>query len=630
MRASTPSPPGEVAVPSASGPRLGTTPNSDASPVQGARQDRRPAAEPFRPIEPHPRLTPTNTAAAYGRKSRKDEDAVEAQLDQCARRAAEDGWILHNRPEFRYGDDAISGRVLKRPGIDALLAVVQSGRAPFRRLYIREIDRLARADDPRFASWFEYECKRHGVEVVYVKEHKHVDYADPAASHDVAASYITRAVTAVGARDELARITRRVREGTRRGILDGFPTGRYKPYATERWLVDRYTRAYVERYPDAGVIRRAGHRPQLQWVPALLPYVRFVFDALERGDSQAEVARALAAQGAPPPGVKGYWEAADVRRIARDPVYVGDYHYGFDTRPNDAPVEASRGQAAAQALVESTEPIYLRGFMADPPIRREQFAAVRRRLDDAKDVRRRRMASKPGYLLTGLLRCAACGRRLHGHTKPLSSGGARHYRHGPPQGAAQAACAHDNRYFPAAVLEAPVDALVGRLVQGDALQRAALAELARLLGAVVTTSHVEAIRAAEADLAKTQASAAQAADNAAAAPTEDARAILMQTVTRLAAQLSAGRERLVGLRAREAQLRGAEALLPEATRRARLLRQVLAGATPVDRRRVWEALVAGVVLDPATQALEVFVRVTPDPVGPVHAADPTPADAVAA
>ena len=546
-------------------------------------------------------------AAAYGRKSRKDESAVEAQLDQCARRAETDGWVIPDAPGFRFADDNVSGRKLDRPGINALLTVIQSGRAPFERLYIREVDRLARADDPRFTQWFEYECKRHGVEVCYVKDETHVDYEDESQATQATATFLTRTVKVLTAKQELQLIGRRIREGTRRTLINGFLPGSHRPYATERWLADKKTRAYMQPYPEQGILRLAGHAVRLKWVPALLPYVRFIFTAVERGDALQVVARELDRQGAPPPAGRDSWTARDVRRIASERLYIGDLHYGAVTR-RDEPA-----QEADPRLIETHDPILVRGFMPDPPILPAQFEAVQRRLAKNRDLHERQMASKPEYILSGILRCAACGTKLHGHTAPAGrrSEARRYYVHPRSRTAGQGDCVYAHRYLPAEPLETSADTVVRGLLRGDHLQRAAKRELTRLLGTVLTTSHTEEIATITKQITDAAAAAQQAAANAAAATSEEARDIHNGTVNTLANQLSDLRRRLASQQAREAQLRNAESVLPEAARRARVLRQVLDVASPEDRTRIWRAVIARVDVDHGSHHARVHVRVPP-------------------
>ena len=128
---------------------------------------------------------------------------------------------------------------------------------------------------------------------------------------------------------------------------------------------------------------------------------------------------------------------------------------------------------------------------------------------------------------------------------------------------------------------------------------------------MLTTSHAEEIATITRQIADAATSAQQAAANAAAATSEEAREIHNGTVNTLANQLSDLRRRLASQQAREAQLRTAESVLPEAARRARVLRQVLDVASPEDRTRIWRAVIARADVDYKSRRARLHVRVPP-------------------
>ena len=384
--------------------------------------DTSPAARPDDPLSATARLAdPRQNAAVYVRKSVATGQGVKDQIDTCVRYAVAVGHRVPEQGPFRFADDAVSGATTSRPGLNALLELARSGRAPFDRICIREVDRLTRADDARFVLWFEYELKRCGITVTYVKENlRPGDEDDPI-------TYLKRLMEAIGASSEKQKINRRTREGRRRRFAEGYFVGNVAPYGTERVLVPRGGDEVVQVLPRRWRFALPDHRIRLRWVPALLPTVRRILFCLERGDSARAVARMLAATGAPTPDEGQVWTERMVKYIARDPIYVGDYLFGRR--------RVLRGETArecAPSLIESNEPMLRRDFLSDPPISREQFTNVQRRLDDARDVHLRRMASRGDYPLTGLLACAECGARLHGHAAPATSGKGterRYYRH---------------------------------------------------------------------------------------------------------------------------------------------------------------------------------------------------------
>lgn len=560
---------------------------------------------------PRPQL-----AAAYGRKSNPSDEGVDSQLIRCVMRAEQDGWTIPDSPAFRYADDAVSGAKTKQPGSDALLAVVRSGRAPFTRLYIRELDRLTRAADPRHWAWFEYECARHGVMVVYAKDAEHVDVGTETDSGRVIVTQMTRTFDAMRARAEWAKIRERTREAIREMVIQGWVTGPYQPYATERVLVTREGRVPVQVLTRGLTVRAPGHRVLLRWDPALVPVVRTIFAALDRGESLGAVARDLEVRGVPRPGGARCWKVRSVRRIARDPIYTGDYVYG------GIKDEDRTRREADLRLVNTDHAIVVRDFMPDAPIPRDLIARIQARLRVNKDVRQRRMATKPLYPATGLLGCTACGARLHGHTAPARGDGAprRYYLHPGPRARGEARCRHAHRYVRAEPLDAALGSAVHDVLQDDVLVGAAEAHLDRLLGNLRTPDHTREIAAVEAELDRTAAAAAQAARNAALAPTKGAHALHMGTANALADEETRLRGRLGDIRAREAQLQAAADALPTTARGAAALRAALEQASTADRVRVWHAVIAGIEVDLDVGRATLHVRVPLKAPGPECAA----------
>lgn len=172
------------------------------------------------------------------------------------------------------------------------------------------------------------------------------------------------------ARQELERMRLRTRVGTRVRVIAGGFVGCAAPYATERALVDPVSREPLESAPlparppaHAGVVA-------LRWKDALLPAVTLVFDRLAQGGHAAAVALALTDAGFPPPDKAVRWNANSVLRIARNPIYMGEYVYGRTMTHGCAPV------AVESADLMDHTPIRVPGFMPRSPISPELFEQV--------------------------------------------------------------------------------------------------------------------------------------------------------------------------------------------------------------------------------------------------------------
>ncbi|HEY0779095.1 MAG TPA: recombinase family protein, partial [Gemmatirosa sp.] len=73
--------------------------------------------------------------ASYARKSDRDQEGLDSQHEGNASAAARDDYGVPS--EYQFGDDDTSGVTTTRGGLDRLMALVESGRAPFDRVYIK-------------------------------------------------------------------------------------------------------------------------------------------------------------------------------------------------------------------------------------------------------------------------------------------------------------------------------------------------------------------------------------------------------------------------------------------------------------------------------------------------------------
>lgn len=539
-------------------------------------------------------------AGSYGRRSNPNEEAVSNQHAANTERATADGWTLPDATGFRFGDDATSGETTSRDGFDALLALVTSGQAQFDRLYIRERGRLARASDPRFIFWVEYTMHQHGILVCYSQDKKHVDYGSELDRSEVVGSFVTSAVENVNTHSELRAILARTKLGTRTHVTKRYFVGARAPFATERWLMEKSSGIMLERVPENGTIRRSGCAYGLKWREEDLPAVRRIYGAIENGMSVRAVAEDLTARGMSPPTRTG-WSANAVWRIARNPLYKGDYYFGRSKHATP-PVDVE------DADLMGVGAIYVRGLMSDPPVSGTQWDIVQRLLDGQHEMEHKRRASRPEYLLPGILRCAACGGRLHGHTQPQSKGRVRMYRHDPPRGKNASPCEHANRYLRAQPLEDAALGVTQRCLDDDVLTRLARAEIERQEGELQSPSRAREITAERNKIAKLERTAATGARKELEAETEAEGAVYAATVREVSAELAAARTRLASLESAEAMLGAAAERLPRIADKVADLRAVLSGNTPQERKRVVAALIEAMLVDFSAERVEIRVR----------------------
>lgn len=322
-------------------------------------------------------------AASYGRKSTPDDTAVEDQHVTNAQRAKADGWEIPDRPGFRFGDDNTKGSLTSRQGLDALRELIESGEAPFTRLYVRDRDRLARATDPRYIFWFEYHCKTHGVQVCYSStKGEHVDYEHPDSGNAIR-TFVTNAVENVRTAEEVRVLGQRVKTGIRRKIKRGEWPGGWIPYATEGWLVSGEPVLFLQKLEPGVSLRQAGCSYRLRWNHDEVRVVRRIYDGIEAGRSMRAMAAELNSDGVLSPAGRRAggaatdpWLPGDIWAIARNPLYKGDLVWGREKYRD--PAQQVHYQEAN--LLDRGAIVYP-GYLPDAPITADQWQIVQRILD---------------------------------------------------------------------------------------------------------------------------------------------------------------------------------------------------------------------------------------------------------
>jgi site-specific DNA recombinase len=314
--------------------------------------------------------TGVTIALIYTRVS-SDEQAreglsLDAQLAACRRYAAEKGWVLGK--EYQ---DVMSGRRDDRPDYLKLLAEIRYLRSEGQRVVVvvMALDRFGRRLLERVQR--REELKALGVEVHSVRE---------GIVNDLMANML-----AVLAQEEVERLSIRVREV------------RVHLHATGWHPVGRCAWGFVARAATDDERRRGAPMKVLDLDSVTAPYVHDAFARAAAGESVRKVAAWVA--GLPDPARGGRamsWQA--VRRMLSAPVYIARPDVGHRdvlTRP--------RGNWPA--LVDD-----------------ETWGRVQRHI--ASHARLPRQASGR-HLLTGLIRCYACGARMVGGA--ASNGLSRYY-----------------------------------------------------------------------------------------------------------------------------------------------------------------------------------------------------------
>lgn len=552
-------------------------------------------------------------AASYARKSNPDDVAVEDQHRANRQRAERDGWTIPQA--YCYDDDNTRGHLTSRAGLDTLNKLIETGTAPFARVYVRHRDRLARVKDPRYIFYIEYGWQKHGVQVCYSStQGDHVQYQNMSGGNAIGA-FITDAVENVRTSEEVRILGERINTGLRSKIVRGEWPAAWIPYGTERWLVDSQTRVFLQKIPHGMSVRQANATFRLRWDSELVPVVKQIYDGLEDGSSLRAVARKLKDQGVPCPGarrtggVSEYsWLARDVWAIARDPLYKGDLVWGRSAhRDKGAPASYATADLQARGAIEYP------GYLPDAPITAEQWQTVQNILNGNVVTQRKRRASTPAYLLTGLVVCESCGELFSGHTSPREVEGERrrYYRHFISRRQDAAPCRFSQRYIPALALEQVALDVVSHSLSEGTLVKMVKEEVARSLA---DTSAV-ARETEAAGLRKLIGRLTRGLDNATGlasmADTDAERQSFTEQAKRFGQELMAARAHLAQIESTSEQLRKIEGKLLDVERWVERFQPLFETGAASDRKRVVAAVVEAVRLNLDTDAVEIRVRTAP-------------------
>jgi hypothetical protein len=88
-------------------------------------------------------------AASLERQSRDYAEGVEAQYAINRQRAEKDGFMIPDDPMFRFTENHVRGQAINRKQWERLVKAVESGDAPFERVYVKARPRTGRWKDPR-------------------------------------------------------------------------------------------------------------------------------------------------------------------------------------------------------------------------------------------------------------------------------------------------------------------------------------------------------------------------------------------------------------------------------------------------------------------------------------------------
>ncbi len=306
-------------------------------------------------------IQPLTPAALYARVSsdRQDVDlSVAAQLRALKEYAKANGYSIARE----YVDEAESGRIADRPQFREMIDEGSKPKAPFQVILVWKFSRFTRKREHAVA--FKAQLRRKGIRVVSITEQ----------AEDSATGRLLEGI--IESVDEYysENLAQEVVRGMREAASRGFFLGSKAPFG--------YTRVKV----SDGV----KDRPTLEVDPVDAPIVREIFESSRRGNGLAEICKELNGRGITNRGRR--WQKNIVHYLLTNEAYTGTAVWGVKSKDEKAG-EPVRVENAWPALVS-----------------RELFDAVQQGLHERAPA-----VARPGrvgsqYLLSGLLRCAVCGK----------------------------------------------------------------------------------------------------------------------------------------------------------------------------------------------------------------------------
>lgn len=218
---------------------------------------------------------------------------------------------------------------------------------------------------------------------------------------------------------------RRLQVRTRNAMLAHGAAGRWlggRPNYGYR-LVDTDQPHPQRRKAAAGIKLRV-----LEPDPDTAPVVQRIFELFDAGVGYRSIATILERDGLPSPGEigptrhprsAGVWGGSAVRAILTNPRYLGHQVIGRQRRHDVLidPTDPAAGTTSRQRW-QPTDTWVTSDTTAWPAlVDRELWERVNARITSTRSPQRRRPRAEPGrYLIAGLVRCAVCGRSMHGAT----------------------------------------------------------------------------------------------------------------------------------------------------------------------------------------------------------------------
>jgi DNA invertase Pin-like site-specific DNA recombinase len=260
---------------------------------------------------------PRIPAAQYVRMSTEHQQySTENQRDAIAEFAQARGFEVIKT----YADDGKSGlRIEGRESLSQMLAEVQAGKVEYKAILVYDVSRWGRFQDSDESAYYEYICKRAGIQVEYCMEQFSNDGSP--------VSTIIKSVKRAMAGEYSRELSNKVFKGQCRLIQLGYRQGGPAGFGLRRMLIDQsgtpkgiLNRGEQKSLQTDRVILVPGPEEEIQVVRSI--YDRFV----KHGKVERTIAEELNAAGVAS-GCDRPWTRSMVHQILANEKYIGNNVY---------------------------------------------------------------------------------------------------------------------------------------------------------------------------------------------------------------------------------------------------------------------------------------------------------------
>jgi DNA invertase Pin-like site-specific DNA recombinase len=241
--------------------------------------------------------------------------STENQRDVIRDYAAKRGYAIIKT----YADDGRSGlRIEGRDALKQMIADVQSGSAPYKAILVYDISRWGRFQDADESAYYEYTCKRAGIQLVYCAEQFENDGS--------ISSTIIKGMKRAMAGEYSRELSAKVFKGQCRLIQLGYRQGGPAGFGLRRMLIDQSGQAKT-------LLKRGEHKSlqtdRVILVPgpdAEIEIVRSIYRMFRDGKREREIANFLQQSGVSPETGRA-WTRSMIHQILTNEKYIGNNVY---------------------------------------------------------------------------------------------------------------------------------------------------------------------------------------------------------------------------------------------------------------------------------------------------------------